>query len=85
MGSHCVTKWLEKHNTCPICSAELFSAPVETDEDDQVLRMIHYWGKRVVLVTPVIVLATNIIIHFTCGSELTPVSRIPYTRAPWMH
>ena len=53
MGSHCVTMWWEKHNTCPVCRAELCSAPVETDEDDQVLQMIRYWGRRVVLVTPV--------------------------------
>ena len=35
MGSYCITKWLEQHNTCPICRKELFPVEVvELDEDD---------------------------------------------------
>ena len=45
MGSHCITKWLEHNNTCPICRHELFPAEVtELDEDEEFYRFADYYG-----------------------------------------
>ncbi len=70
IGSRCITKWLKQHNTCPICSTELFSVPSIRSKAIQALHdilYILYVGNILVWALRVDILAIKTIVHVIAG------------------